>query len=85
MPDGLLKSQSTKVAQPVPVEFRQIFVQHGWDRVNHLFGKRASSRYFTVLGADRLRAERVAHLHARRSAVPVRRSAGATPARLPGV
>lgn len=67
MPDGLLKSQSTKVAQPVPVEFRQIFVQHGWDRVNHLFGKRASVRYFTVLGADRLRTERGAYLSALRS------------------
>lgn len=79
MVDGLLKSQSTKVAQPVPVEFRQIFVQHGWDRVNHLFGKRASSRYFTVLGGDRLRAERDAYLQARRS-VPHRRG---TPSVMP--
>lgn len=68
MADGSRKAQSTKVAQPVPVEFRELFVQHGWERVNHLFGKRASSRYFTVLGADRLRAERDAYLSLRRSA-----------------
>lgn len=66
MPDTRRKAQSSKVAQPVPVEFRQIFVQHGWDRVNHLFGKRASVRYFTVLGADRLRAERDAYLDERK-------------------
>lgn len=66
MPDTRRKAQSSKVAQPVPVEFRQIFVQHGWDRVNHLFGKRASVRYFTVLGADSLRAERDAYLDERK-------------------
>lgn len=66
MADARRKAQSTKLAQPVPVEFQQIFVQHGWDRVNHLFGKRASVRFFTVLGADRLRDERHAYLSERR-------------------
>ena len=67
MADESLKAQSTKVAQPVPAEFRQLFVQHGWERVNHLFGKRASSRYFTVLGAEQLRSERDAYLSARKA------------------
>jgi hypothetical protein len=61
VPDTRRKAQSSKAPQPVPVEFRQLFVQHGWSRVNHLFGKRASVRYFTALGADRLRAERDAY------------------------
>lgn len=61
MVDTQRKAPSSKVAQPVPVEFRQIFVEHGWDRVNHLFGKRASVRFFTVVGGDRLRKERVAY------------------------
>jgi hypothetical protein len=65
--DTRRKAQSSKVAQPVPVEFRQLFVQHGWERVNHLFGKRASVRYFTVLGGDRLRAERDAYKDERKS------------------
>ena len=67
MVDTLRKALSSKVAQPVPVEFRDLFVRHGWDRVNHLFGKRASVRYFTVLGGDRLRSERRAYLDGIRS------------------
>ena len=74
MAHGSLKARSTKVAQPVPVEFRQLFVQYGWERVNHLFGKRASVRYFTVLGGDRLRAERNAHLNQRKSTLAGRYS-----------
>lgn len=77
MADKRRKAQSSKVAQPVPVEFREIFVHHGWDRVNHLFGKRASVRYFTALGGERLRAERDAYLEQRKSAPASRRSAAA--------
>jgi len=72
------KALSTKVAQPVPVEFRQVFVEQGWERVNHLFGKRASVRYFTVLGADRLRAERDAYL-GQRKAIPISRRSATSP------
>jgi hypothetical protein len=79
------KAQSTKIAEPIPAEFEQVFIHHGWDRANRIFGKRATTRYYTALGPDRLRAERGAYLQASRSAVPVRRSAGATPARLLGV
>jgi hypothetical protein len=56
------KSQSTKIAEPIPVEFEQVFIHHGWDRANRIFGKRATTRYYTALGADRLRHERSAHL-----------------------
>lgn len=78
MADTRRKAQSSKVAQPVPVEFRQLFVRHGWERVNHLFGKRASVRYFTVLGGDRLRAERAAYLDQRKSKPASRYSSMAT-------
>jgi hypothetical protein len=78
VPDTRRKAQSSKIAQPVPFEFRQLFVQHGWERVNHLFGKRASVRYFTVLGADSLRAERDAYLDQRKS-TPVGRRAAMVP------
>jgi hypothetical protein len=71
------RALSTKVAQPVPVEFRQVFVEQGWERVNHLFGKRASVRYFTVLGPDCLRAERNAYLDKRRATLASRYSAKA--------
>ncbi|KQN02553.1 hypothetical protein ASE82_09460 [Sphingomonas sp. Leaf230] len=60
------KSQSTKIAEPIPVEFEQVFIHHGWDRANRIFGKRATTRYYTALGPDRLRAERGAYLAARR-------------------
>jgi hypothetical protein len=55
------KSQSTKLAEPIPVEFERVFVEHGWERANRIFGKRATTRYFTALGADRLRADRNAY------------------------
>jgi len=75
--DTRRKAHSSKVAQPVPVEFRQLFVQHGWERVNHLFGKRASVRYFTVLGGDRLRAERDAFRAGRKTTPNSRNRASA--------
>lgn len=77
MADVRRRALSTKVAQPVPVEFRQVFVEQGWERVNHLFGKRASVRYFTVLGPDCLRAERNAYLDKRRATLTSRYSAKA--------
>lgn len=63
-----LKGLSTKAPQHVPAEFEQVFVQHGWLRANYLFGKRPTTRYFTYLGPDRLRAARAAHLHAEKIA-----------------
>ena len=77
MADVRRRALSTKVAQPVPVEFRQVFVEQGWERVNHLFGKRASVRYFTVLGPDCLRAERNAYLNKRRATLVSRYGAKA--------
>lgn len=72
------KAQSTKIAEPIPVEFEQVFIHHGWDRANRIFGKRATTRYYTALGPDRLRAERGAHLGARRTQAQA--SGNSTPA-----
>jgi len=68
------KSQSTKIAEPIPVEFEQVFIHHGWDRANRIFGKRATTRYYTALGADRLRAERSTYLDQRKTAPIDRRN-----------
>lgn len=60
------KAQSTKLAEPIPVEFERVFVELGWERANRIFGKRATKRYFTALGADRLRAIRADYLKSRK-------------------
>jgi len=75
------KAQSTKIAEPIPVEFEQVFIHHGWDRANRIFGKRATTRYYTASGPDRLRAEREAYLQARRSAPPCRGNRSIMPVR----
>jgi len=56
------KALSTKIAEPIPVEFERVFVEHGWERTNRIFGKRASQRYFTAVGSERLRRMRDAYL-----------------------
>jgi hypothetical protein len=63
------KAQSTKIAEPIPVEFEQVFVELGWERCDRIFGKRATSRYVRASGADRLRAIRVDYLKLRKSPV----------------
>lgn len=68
----MLKPYSTKRPRPVPPEFEPTFVAHGWCRVNQMFGKRASVRFFAALGPARLRAARDAHLAAARAAPPPR-------------
>lgn len=62
------KALSTKIAEPIPVEFEQVFIELGWERANRIFGKRASQRYFTAVGSDRLRQQRDAYLADRRAA-----------------
>jgi len=62
------KALSTKVAEPIPVEFERVFIELGWERANRIFGKRASQRYFTAAGSDRLRQQRDACLAERRAA-----------------
>lgn len=49
---------STKLFRPPAEEFEQIFVQHGWAKVNRMFGKRCSVRWYAMLGAERLKAAR---------------------------
>lgn len=65
------KSVSTKIAEPIPAEFEGVFVQFGWERANRLFGKRATMRYFTALGADRLRAIRADNVKSSKQAAQV--------------
>lgn len=55
---------STRIPKPVPPEFRDVLVRHGWRRAEHLFGKNPARRYAVELGVDRLAAERAAHLAA---------------------
>ncbi len=62
------KSMSTKIAEPIPIEFERVFIELGWERTNRIFGKRASQRYFTAAGSDRLRQQRDAYLAERRAA-----------------
>lgn len=60
---------STRLPKPVPPEFRDVLVRHGWRRAEHLFGKNPAKRYAAELGVDRLVAERAAHLAATGSTV----------------
>ena len=68
MPDTMRKAPSTKIAEPIPVEFERVFIELGWERANRIFGKRASQRYFTAAGSDRLRQQRDAYMAERRAA-----------------
>lgn len=58
------KLYSTKAPRPAPPEFERYFVEHGWTLTNQAFGKRATVRWFGMLGAARLRAARDAWLKA---------------------
>lgn len=49
---------STKTFRPPAPEFEGIFVQHGWGKVNRMYGKRCANRWFIMLGAERLKAMR---------------------------
>lgn len=62
MPRSSLKSLPTSAPQPIPAEFEQLFIQHGWRRAEHVFGTRPAQRYATYLGIDRLRAARERYL-----------------------
>lgn len=61
----MLKSYSTKRPRPAPPEFEPAFVAGGWAKVNMMFGKRPSVRWFTALGPVRLRAARDAYVAGR--------------------
>lgn len=53
---------STKTFRPPAPEFEDIFVQHGWSKVNRMFGKRCAHRWYIMLGGERLKAARVRFL-----------------------
>jgi hypothetical protein len=69
------KLYSTKAPRPAPPEFERYFVEHGWARTNQAFGKRATVRWFTMLGAARLRAARDAFVAVTQAAAVGRRAA----------
>lgn len=54
----MLRPYSTKRWKPVPPEFREFFVKHGWTRTEHAFGKNETKRYVTALGRAAICAER---------------------------
>jgi hypothetical protein len=62
------KMLPTKALQQVPVEFERVFIEHGWNRANYLFGKRATTRYYLHLGPERLRAARDEYVRAQQVA-----------------
>ena len=49
---------STKTFRPPAPEFEAIFIQHGWAKVNEMYGKRCAHRWYIMLGAARLKAAR---------------------------
>lgn len=53
---------STKTLRPPAPEFEPTFVQHGWSKVNRMFGKRCAHRWYIMLGGERLKAARVRFL-----------------------
>lgn len=63
------KPYSTKLPRPVPDEFVDAFARGGWGKVNRMYGKRAATRYATVIGLVTLRAARDAFLSAVRGVV----------------
>lgn len=59
---GKLKPYSTKAFRVPAPEFEEFFIQHGWAKVNRMFGKRCANRWYIMLGAERLKAARVRFL-----------------------
>lgn len=54
----MTRPYSTKILRTPAEEFEPIFVEHGWSKVNELFGKRCANRWYAMLGAARLKAAR---------------------------
>ncbi len=53
---------STKLFRKPAPEFEEMFVMHGWAKVNECFGKRCANRWYIALGAERLKAARARYL-----------------------
>lgn len=53
---------STKKLRPIAPEFEEIFIMHGWSKVNRMYGKRCAHRWYIALGAERLKAARARYL-----------------------
>jgi len=63
----VIKPFSTKLGRPIPPEFEPSFITGGWSLVNQMFGKRASLRFYTVSGPERLRLLRLAAVRKQRA------------------
>jgi hypothetical protein len=64
----MFKAYSTKRPRPIPAEFELKFVEGGWAKVNCMYGKRCSQRWFLAAGPQRLREARLAYRSAQRVA-----------------
>lgn len=53
-----MKPYSTKLLHAPAPEFEAMFIEHGWAKVNELYGKRCAQRWYIMLGAERLKAAR---------------------------
>lgn len=62
----MLKPYSTKLARPVPAEFQQHFLEGGWPRVSHMYGKNPAWRYWRALGGQALSRQRDAFVKRQR-------------------
>ncbi len=58
----MLKPYSTKRARPIPAEFAQNFIEGGWARVSHMYGKNPAWRYWRALGGQSLSLQRDAYV-----------------------
>lgn len=52
----------TSAPKPIPPEFMEKFVQHGWRRVEHLFGKSTAAAWRKAIGAKRMAEARKRYL-----------------------
>lgn len=62
----MLKPYSTKRPRPIAPEFARTFIEGGWARVNLMYGKRCSVRWFKASGPRELRQQRDAYLASQR-------------------
>lgn len=58
-----LRPYSTKIFRKPAPEFEEMFIMHGWSKVNELYGKRCANRWYIMLGAERLKAARARYLN----------------------
>lgn len=69
------KLMPTSAPKPIPPEFMEKFIAHGWRRVENIWGKSTVLAWSKVIGAKRMAELRKAHLAAQRgTGAPIRTS-----------